>query len=161
VQVSDDLLCGVTLPRHTIPLVVSQILTLEMGTFQGGRSWRSGSGAHRLIWHADDQLECPLFFIRNSVEQVHNPLLIQLCICHPNRYENMLDISHACGVLLMDQFGSAGQQSFGPLQVVRIVDIHPETPVDPKSARQTAASAQHSRNARLAPFSAAFVHGFE
>ena len=35
-----DLLGG-TLPRHTIPLVVSQILTLEMGTFQGGRSHES------------------------------------------------------------------------------------------------------------------------
>ena len=34
---SDDLLCGVTLSRHTIPLVVSQILTLELGHIPGGQ----------------------------------------------------------------------------------------------------------------------------
>ena len=37
-KVPDNLLCRETLSRHTNPLVVSQILTLEMGTFQGGRS---------------------------------------------------------------------------------------------------------------------------
>jgi len=37
-KVSDDLLCGVMLSRHAIPLLVSQILTLKMEQFYGGRS---------------------------------------------------------------------------------------------------------------------------
>jgi hypothetical protein len=40
-KVSDDLLCGVTLSRHAIPFARSQILTLEMETFQGGRHSRT------------------------------------------------------------------------------------------------------------------------
>ena len=37
-KVSDNLLCGIPISAMIPPLLVSQILTLEMETFQGGRS---------------------------------------------------------------------------------------------------------------------------
>ena len=37
-KVSDNLLCGVTLSRHDPPFLMTQFLTTELGTIQGGRS---------------------------------------------------------------------------------------------------------------------------
>jgi len=37
-EVTDDLLCGITLPGHNDPFLVTLIITLGMRTIQGGRS---------------------------------------------------------------------------------------------------------------------------
>jgi hypothetical protein len=57
-EMADDLFCGITLSCHDDPLLVTHILTLGLGTFQGGRS---GVGDFRM-W-GERGLVCSFFSI--------------------------------------------------------------------------------------------------
>ena len=73
-EMTDDLFCGITFSCHDDPFLITQFLTIELGTFQGVRSIRSAvkeDAALNAIVLLDFFAKSMPYALEDSLEEIH------------------------------------------------------------------------------------------